>query len=359
MEKLLNKLHNYPTKQTDAMNNYVIRIDQGTYAPHVRFLQNELDFKDLAQYEKKGKRLISVRTTIVETISFFIFLIRKLSQLKNTHTIVSIGWASIFIKLLIKLGVIECQQFFWLGFFVHQKKCFAPLKRLLALTAIQQERYIINSEADRPIYRKHLNIPNYKLVSLPYGDFSAAEIDKHVVKSQVGTYYFAGGFTNRDYASLIDAFRTLDQQLIIVGSHLNKDLQVSLPPNIKVLRDIPKKQFNSLVKNARACILPLKDKTGASGQMVMLSYMKQGKAIIVPDMQITQEYLEEGVSGLFYQNARLDIPNIIRYLDQDEEKIVQMGLTANQQYNQNLGGEVTKQRLAEIVSTTPVVQKNY
>lgn len=222
------------------------------------------------------------------------------------------------------------------------------------MSAIPQESYIVNSESDLQIYRRDLDIPDSKLLSLPYGDFSTASINEQEIRNQVGSYYFAGGFTNRDYGSLIAAFRKLDQKLVIVGSHLNRDLNVSLPPNIEVLRDIPKKQFSALVKNARACILPLKERTGASGQMVLLNYMKQGKAIIVPDMQIAREYVEEGTAALFYQNAKQEIPSIIRYLERDEEKIVQLGITANQSYNQNLGGETIKERLSEILAARPV-----
>ncbi|WKN44706.1 glycosyltransferase [Tunicatimonas pelagia] len=220
----------------------------------------------------------------------------------------------------------------------------------MAWTAISREYYVINSEADRSIYHQHLGIPNHKLVSLPYGDFSSADIEDEEVRAQVGSYYFAGGFTNRDYASLIDAFRELNQKLVIVGSHLNRDLQVELPSNVQVLRDIPKKQFNTLIKNAKACILPLKEETGASGQMVLLSYMKQAKAVIVPHMQITHEYLDEGTSALFYSNAQKEIPSIIRYLDQDERKIVDLGIAANKQYNRDLGGDTIKEKLYKIVT---------
>ncbi len=335
------------------MKSYVVRLDKGMYPPHVNFLKEELGFQDLVKIQKKNKRLVSKKLTVLECFCFIFFLLQNIQQIRDTKTIVSIGWSSLFLKLLVKLKIIRCQQFFWLGFFIHNYRFFSILKHVMAWTAIKEEYYIINSEADRSIYRQHLNIPNRKLILLPYGDFSSANIENQEIEAQVGSYYFAGGFTNRDYASLIDAFRELDQKLVIVGSHLNKDLQVTLPPNVQVLRDIPKKQFNTLVKNAKACILPLKEETGASGQMVLLNYMKQGKAIIVPHMQITNEYLEEGTSALFYKNTKKDIPSIIRYLDQDKDKIVELGVAANAQYNRNLGGDTIKNKLHEIVTTLP------
>ncbi|MGB3585085.1 MAG: hypothetical protein WBA23_01035, partial [Tunicatimonas sp.] len=331
-----------------AMKSYVIRLDKGMYPPHVNFLKEELGFQELVKIEKKNKRLVSKKLTVLECFSFIIFLLQNIQQIRNTKTIVSIGWSSLFLKLLIKLKIIRCQQFFWLGFLIHNHRFFSILKQIMAWTAIKEEYYIVNSEADRPIYHRYLAIPNRKLITLPYGDFSYAKKENQEIEAQVGSYYFAGGFTNRDYASLISAFQGLNQKLVIVGSRLNKDLQTTLPPNVQVLCDIPKKQFNILVKNAKACILPLKEETGASGQMVLSNYMKQGKAIVVPHMQITHEYLEEGTSALFYSNAKKDIPSIIRYLDQDEDKIVELGVAANAQYNRNLGGDTLKNRLCEI-----------
>lgn len=332
------------------MKSYIIRLDQGKYAPHARFLQEELGFNDLTLYEKKRKRIISKRITIFETILFIGFLLRNLSKYQHTHTIVSMGWESLFLKMLIKMNILKCQRFFWLGFFIHNKSLYGFMKSMLSATKIDQEYFIVNSESDRSIYFHQLGIPKSKLLCLPYADFSSAVVEKEQVKAQLGSYYFAGGFTNRDYGSLIDAFRQVDQKLIIVGSHLNKDLLVELPPNVQVLRDIPKKKFSALVRNARACILPLKNKTGASGQMVLLNYMKQAKAIIASKMKITQECVEEGKSALFYQDAVKEIPSIIRYLDEDEDKIIQMGLAANEQYNQNFGSEIVKNKLSELIS---------
>ncbi|MEM9834592.1 MAG: glycosyltransferase [Bacteroidota bacterium] len=338
------------------MKSFVVRLDKGMYPPHVNFLKEELGFEELVKIDKKKKRLVSKKLSVLETFSFVFFLLQNLHQIRDTHTIVSMGWSSLFLKLLIKLKVIRCQQFFWLGFFIHNYRFFPLLKRIMDWTAIDQEYYIINSEADRPIYHEHLSLPNHKLIVLPYGDFSSADITEDQVKNQVGSYYFAGGFTNRDYGSLIEAFRKLNQKLVIVGSHLNKDLEVELPSNVEVLRDIPKKQFNSLVKNARACILPLREETGASGQMVMLSYMKQGKAVLAPHMRITHEYLEDGHSGLFYHDAVQEIPRIIQYIDKDEDKIVEMGIAANGKYNYDLGGDTIKQKLYSIM-TEKVVQR--
>ena len=41
-------------------------------------------------------------------------------------------------------------------------------------------------------------------------------------------YYFAGGYTNRDYATLIEAWGSIPAPLVIICSALNK-LPVPLP----------------------------------------------------------------------------------------------------------------------------------
>ena len=69
---------------------------------------------------------------------------------------------------------------------------------------------------------------------------------------QYGDYYFAGGYSNRDYPALIAAFRNIPAQLLIVCSALNKELDaIDIPPNVTILRDLPGDQFNVDVRDAK------------------------------------------------------------------------------------------------------------
>lgn len=112
---------------------------------------------------------------------------------------------------------------------------------------------------------------------LPYGDWSSewepvSLSEQAVERPAPENYYFSGGYSNRDYLSLIEAFRGIPTRLIIVCSSLNTELDgCPLPANIQVLRDIPAHVFEAYIRHAKAGIVPLKHDTGASGQSVILS----------------------------------------------------------------------------------------
>src|SRR5262249_43209485 len=93
-----------------------------------------------------------------------------------------------------------------------------------------------------------------------------AQVDLETeTKIRGADYYFAGGYSNRDYATLISTFSGLRESLVIICSKLNKDVnEESLPKNVTVLRDVPGEKFDAYVRQAKACILPLKHDTGAS-----------------------------------------------------------------------------------------------
>src|SRR5262249_2314076 len=150
---------------------------------------------------------------------------------------------------------------------------------------------------------------------LPYGDWSS---ERPIVVGQPAedvsaeSYYFAGGYSNRDYRSLIAAFRHVPAKLLIVCSRLNQDVdESSLPPNVKVVRDVQSDVFEAYVRQAKACIVPLKHDTGSSGQSTMLRLMRNGKVIIASDVSGVRSYVVNGVSGHLVRDMAGELPELI------------------------------------------------
>ncbi|MCZ6744444.1 MAG: hypothetical protein O7D31_07170, partial [Alphaproteobacteria bacterium] len=70
--------------------------------------------------------------------------------------------------------------------------------------------------------------------------------------------------------------------------------------------------FEEYIRKAKACILPLRYNTGASGQLVLLRYMRNKKMIIARRVDVIQEYLEDGVSGIFIESIEEELPRVIK-----------------------------------------------
>jgi glycosyltransferase involved in cell wall biosynthesis len=241
----------------------------------------------------------------------------------------------------------------WFGFFIHTEKAFKVFRFVLSFLKIKNEKIILNAWYELPLYAQRLNLKESHLDCMPLGDWQDNEFNNPDYQPPLEDYYFAGGFTNRDYAGLIEAFKSRKENLIIVGSKLNSDLNVDdLPGNILILKDIDKFTFESLVAQSSACILPMKDPdAGASGHMVLLAYMRHKKLILASNFPAIREYLEDGVSALLYNDPLVDLPKMISDHQPSNDKSKKLGEQAYITYQQNFTRQALTKRLIEIIES--------
>ena len=120
---------------------------------------------------------------------------------------------------------------------------------------------------------------------------------------------------------------------MIVCSALNKELDsLAIPPNVTILRDLPGDQFDAYLHDAKACIIPLKHDTGASGQSVMLRLMRNRKAIVATDFGSVRGYVVDGESGLLVKDLERDLPAVIDDIEHDPQSAAAMGAAAYERY---------------------------
>ncbi len=333
------------------MKNIIIRSRRNVFREETKLLVEKYGFTDI----NNGERSKGIKSP-KEMALFFLedcwFVLKNRSRLNRAHTIITISFLALPIKLLIKLRLIKCEQLLWFGFFIHSEKAFRIFRVLLKLLSIKNEKIILNSAYEIPMYANKLGLARHKLTYIPLGDWK--QVDLYDEKYEPGVdepYYFAGGYTNRNYPGLIEAFRQLPYKLIIVGSHLNKELDSpsELPANIIVKKDIPKEEFESLLAKSKACILPLKSDTGASGHMVLLGYMRNKKAIIASDMEAMREYVTHEASALLFKDFQTELPNLIRAIEEKKHDLKQLGENAYQQYQDNFTYPALSARLIEIL----------
>jgi len=107
---------------------------------------------------------------------------------------------------------------------------------------------------------------------------------------------------------------------------------LAIPPNVMILRDLPGDQFDAYLRDAKACIIPLKHDTGASGQSVMLRLMRHRKAIIATDFGSVRGYIVDGESGLLVKSIENDLPAVIERIERDPKAAIAMGAAAHERY---------------------------
>jgi glycosyltransferase involved in cell wall biosynthesis len=280
-------------------------------------------------------------------------LFRSLRRLRHCRVVIAIGPISYFIKLLKRLGLVSYETSFCLGWHIRSPHWF-PVFRVLSKLDSAGDHYIVFSEWEIGLYHARLGIATERLHFLPYGDWSpsvAAASSLAPEDLRAGGYYFAGGYSNRDYAGLIAAFRAIPTRLVIVCSALNTEIDaIELPPNVTVLRDLPSGQFDAYVEHARACIIPLKHDTGASGQSVMLRLMRNRKIIIATDFGSVRGYVVDGESGLLVKNLEADLAAVIAGIERDPAAAEALGTAAYERYCRYFSLAAGREAIGQILS---------
>ena len=261
-------------------------------------------------------------------------LLRSLGRLKRCRVVIAIGPISYLIKLLKRLRLLRYEKSFCLGWHVRSPRWF-PVFRALSKLDSGGDHYIVFSEWEIGLYQTNLGIAAERMHFLPYGDWSGSDEPADSAAPEAGDtgYYFAGGYSNRDYPALIVAFRQIPAQLLIVCSALNKELDaIDIPPNVTILRDLPGDQFDAYLRDAKACIIPLKHDTGASGQSVMLRLMRNRKTIVATDFGSVRGYIVDGESGLLVKDIEHGLAAAIDRIERDPEAAIAMGAAAHERY---------------------------
>ncbi|HST11072.1 MAG TPA: hypothetical protein VLL05_11905 [Terriglobales bacterium] len=276
-------------------------------------------------------------------------LAARWKQLRQVDHVVAFGHFAFAIKLLARLGLIRYRKLFCFAFFVHDPKLF-PLCRQLVRLDGNNDLYLVFSRSELELYRGQLGIEEQRLVYLPYGDWGQFNWQARADWTKpTRDYYLAGGSSNRDYAGLVEAFRSIRARLVIVCAQSNweelRDLDIS--ENVAVLQDVPSDVFESLVRGSKAGIIPLKLDTGASGQSVALAHTRNSQCVIASDAGALREYIDHGVSG-FLLRSLAELPETIRKIEQ-EALAEPMGRAARQKYDQQFSRQVVADAFDELL----------
>ncbi len=141
-------------------------------------------------------------------------------------------------------------------------------------------------------------------------------------------YVFAAGRNLRDYETLVEAATGLDVETVIVCGHEHLRDR-ALPPNVRVLREIPWPEYLALLKGAQVVVVPLSTEKVPSGQVSILEATGYGKPVITTRSVGTLDYIRHGVDGLLYALGDVeDLRAQLRRATTDQEFRVQMGAAA-------------------------------
>ena len=152
---------------------------------------------------------------------------------------------------------------------------------------------ITNSSSEIAVTRERMALPETAIRYLPLH----TNIEDPHYEAPTTEIILSAGRSLRDYDTLIKAADKIIAPFTIICGH--DDLQgVSIPEHVTLLREIPYPDYLKLLSSCKFVVLPLDDTVRSTGQVVMLTAMGLGKAVITTEAAGTIDYILHGENGL-------------------------------------------------------------
>ncbi|MCO5978889.1 glycosyltransferase [Ideonella oryzae] len=173
-----------------------------------------------------------------------------------------------------------------------------------------------------------------KLVFIPFGRNSPLGTEARrepVAAPDESPFFFAGGTSNRDYKTLIEAFRGLSAELQI-ACYPSDVADLNIPPNVVVLHGVFDDEFKRKVRDCTAMIIPIKNTDVSAGQLVLLDAMRLGKACIVTAGGCMEDYVDEKSAICVSAGDSDAIRRAVRDLVCNPRLVIELGEAARLRY---------------------------
>ena len=165
-------------------------------------------------------------------------------------------------------------------------------------------------------------------------------------------YIFAAGRMERDFETLIHAVTGTPYPTVIVADESQKEkLEKIKPSNVKILYNIPKEEYNKLLKNSKIVVVPLYNGAASRGQVVILEAMKFGKPVVCTRVEGTVDYLEHGKEGFFVAPSDPEeLRNLFNTYFDDFKELEKIGKEAFQTQQNKYSPEVFHKNYEQLIT---------
>ncbi len=268
----------------------------------------------------------------------------------NTRLLVLLKWLGLFKKpivVAIHQPLISSTKSRWTANFFS--------KKLL----LQYDASIFLSEALMKKTVQQLRIPRHvekeKFHTAQWGpDAAFYENDEPNVPLQDCDYFISAGHTDRDYDTLIEAFRDINYSLRIFCTQKSLPRTTDIPPNVRIVSTgIPYSELLKWYRNARAILIPLKypkEKEGCQGMTSIQDVIALGKPTIMTLNRSLNLDVEKEGFGIFVEMGDiLGWKNAISLLIHDTSLLTTMASLAQKTYVEKFNSEIFADKLQEVL----------
>lgn len=324
-----------------------------------RFLAEHHGFDNLYREPEEPGTYRTKLFFIKHTLLDIYFLLGRLRTIRRYDYILALWHSAMAFMILKRLGLIDYDKLLWFGFSVRNSFWEALYRWILKLDS-ENTWLVVFTKQEISDYARALDIDPSRLLFIPHGDWPQP-IDVPDVFSPdpaldlATPFYFAGGFTNRDYRPVIEVFRELGLRLIIVCSKSNVEVvDAELPANIQVYRNISFPNFELLLRASKTVIIPLKEDAGAAGHSVLVRSMRNAKIIISNDFRIVDDYVNHGVDGILLENMSTALRATILNIEKSEAHFDPIRKAARERFQQHYSQEAIERTMSDLIEGRPI-----
>ena len=227
-----------------------------------------------------------------------------------------------------------------------------PLDELAARAGLRlldgaHVRYCVLSSGELESFPRTWRVDPRRVAFTPY-HYTLSDAELLLRRPGDGSI-FAGGVSLRDYGPLVEAMRSIPNELTIATTG-NKRWARTAPANV-IVRETTAREYNELTAAASVVVVPLEARGDRSaGQATYLNAMALGKAVVVTDVLGVRDYVRDGETGVIVRAG--DAQQISRALSRllaHPAYAARLGEAARRDVLARFGPERYLERLLEVV----------
>src|SRR5690606_31149700 len=167
-------------------------------------------------------------------------------------------------------------------------------------------------------------------------------------------YFISAGQTDRDYDTLIEAFRGIDYSLKIFCSKRSAPKTKDIPPNVSIdSNGVPYFELLNYYRKSRAILIPLKYppiKEGCQGMTSLQDVIALGKPTVMTTNRTLNLDVEKEGFGIFVEMGDVEgWRKAVKLLIEDKAALNLMGVNAKKTYHEKYNSKIFSDKLQEVL----------
>ena len=231
---------------------------------------------------------------------------RKKANLMISHLPRATCWTSIFANFLsVKIP--------HMAFSFNFTDLPTGKSQMLMSYAFQSvDRFVVYSSAEKRLYSEYFAIDPSRFDVLPW----AMEQPEFFPAQPIlqGEYICSVGSEGRDYETLALAARQLPDIPLVVVARSESVTGINFPDHVKILTDVPAKEFWNVVRFSRLSVLPLRDRETNCGHISIVGAMMFGKPVVTTYSHGTTDYIVSDINALVSEPR--DVDGLVKNISQ-------------------------------------------